>query len=154
VSIPIDPGQVSGGATRGRRDPRLIRTPDPSPQQMRVSRDVEPEQLQHPQALSVTPDGDVDARGVPELAPGYLTVLPGDVVAGSTTIAIDFGTGGTSFIRYEHRTTVQPGEEEIDVYARVATTVNNGVINLADDVDDRLSQREAEQAERASQLPR
>lgn len=144
MTVPISPPPGSGGARVGRSDPRLVREAAPAP--------VMPIP---PPALGVTPDGDIEVggRGEPEMPPGFITVLPGDVVAGSTTLAIDFGTGGTSFIRYEHRTVVQPGEGEIDVYARVATAVNNGVINLADDAEDRLDQREAERVARAAQLP-
>lgn len=109
---------ASGPARRGTRNPELL--------------GVDP-------GLDLEPDGDVDpATG--QIEPERPLVFDGDVIGYSVTLAADLGSGKPSYIRAEHRTHVQTGESDAEAFARVATFVNNAVIEGMDDEVERLQE--------------
>lgn len=84
----------------------------------------------------------------------FRMLYPGAEIEASVTLAIDFGDGKTNFVKYGVKDLVQEDEDHPEVYARLATVVNEGVISLIDDVQDRLATYEQELARRQHVIER
>lgn len=116
---------------RGRRDPQL---------QQQLEQGIVPEE----ELPDVLPDAEQPLLNV------------GDEVEAKVTIAYQLDdpqqSRDASYFTYAVKTTVLPGEAEEDVHERVQLVVNNRVLNLIDDAEQKLAEREA--ARRAAPIVR
>lgn len=124
-----------GHARRGRRNPEIQSVMDSLP------------------GPEVMPDIADDHRDLGEGESTPHLVFDGDVVTGSATLSVKFDPEEKeSYFGYKLTTRVQPGEDAGDVYARVVTVVNEGVIGMIDDVSDRLDAYAQERESRARSI--
>lgn len=86
----------------------------------------------------------VDA-GESEPEQTFIGLATGDVVMAKVTHAVTRTDGGDSWYSYGVQTHILDGENEEDAYMRVATIVNERVLDLGDDADNRIAELMAAQ---------
>lgn len=106
-------GPTPGPARRGRRDPELEQA------------------LVAEEEFFLGDNGDTDAENTD------LLLMPGDVIAAKVTHTIEFD-GQPSWFTYGIQTHVQAGEDEEEAFIRAASIVNNRVLDLAFDAQERV----------------
>lgn len=124
-------------AARGRRDPSLL-VNDPDVEAAHAT-DALLEQHQ---------------AGSESETPASPLLYAGDMVTANVTLAVDFGDGRTNFVGYRATTRVQDEEDHPDVYARLVTVVNQGVLGACEDIEASLAEYYAEREARQKMLDR
>lgn len=128
-----DPGAP---ATRGRRDPEVAA-------RIQAGRLQATQPQQYPQSstdlIPLDTDGGLDDPG--QQAPEELPlVLDGDVIQAKVTHTVEID-GQPSWFAYGLMTRVRPGETETEAFERVAIVVNERVLDMAADAEDRIDER-------------
>lgn len=82
--------------------------------------------------------GDADAGDTDDQT--FIGLAPGDIVAAKVTHAVTRKDGGDSWFSYGVQTRVLDGESEEETFVRATTVVNERVLDLADDAEQRIDQ--------------